>query len=462
MRISKLSDSPLNESQFSDVQQNPKILDTNFQVSHKPNCYYHPDQIITNFCRSTNCLLPLCPECVKVHAASHRSHGTHGEFDTIDNTVNECYQEITKNDLNFREDEVIFKDFLRMTSEYPALMHQKLMQSKAKLQEIIETYYNKLSIDLDKRVSLQVQRFQSEIQSSLSKMHQRQEQIKDFMANLRSQRVLKTSIHLLSSTFCAEQLALHKELQSIYNLLNSQKIDVLSDDNILHNINCNLVKYVNVHNSDLYKFDETRSPMTQKIITTVPQSMKTVSPTKNIMINTMKPTILPQNSQVTILPQNSQIILQNPQTLKNSQNLQNVKKSTNFQNSQVLQNIPVQNMVNTQQMSYQISPQNRPPIEAQQSRFLDSQNQKIHKVHPSIPGNPVMIELKSERSAKENPVNVGNYLNVRPNNANIPVYISQSPPVRVRSVSPPQQMVRVAYNGGSNGKMNSVYMENKI
>ena len=41
MRISKLSDSPLNESQFSDVQQNPKILDTNFQVVDQQIVYYH-------------------------------------------------------------------------------------------------------------------------------------------------------------------------------------------------------------------------------------------------------------------------------------------------------------------------------------------------------------------------------------------------------------------------------------
>lgn len=30
-------------------------------------CAFHPNEFITNFCRNMNCLLPLCPKCVKIH-----------------------------------------------------------------------------------------------------------------------------------------------------------------------------------------------------------------------------------------------------------------------------------------------------------------------------------------------------------------------------------------------------------
>ena len=31
------------------------------------NCAYHPKERITNFCKDPDCLLPLCPKCIKIH-----------------------------------------------------------------------------------------------------------------------------------------------------------------------------------------------------------------------------------------------------------------------------------------------------------------------------------------------------------------------------------------------------------
>jgi hypothetical protein len=30
-------------------------------------CYYHPDNILHNFCVNTDCALPLCPKCINIH-----------------------------------------------------------------------------------------------------------------------------------------------------------------------------------------------------------------------------------------------------------------------------------------------------------------------------------------------------------------------------------------------------------
>ena len=32
------------------------------------SCAFHTGEKITNFCTNRECLLPLCPKCVKIHA----------------------------------------------------------------------------------------------------------------------------------------------------------------------------------------------------------------------------------------------------------------------------------------------------------------------------------------------------------------------------------------------------------
>jgi hypothetical protein len=40
-------------------------------------CAFHPSEKITNFCTNKECLLPLCPKCVKIHTDEHIKMGTH-------------------------------------------------------------------------------------------------------------------------------------------------------------------------------------------------------------------------------------------------------------------------------------------------------------------------------------------------------------------------------------------------
>lgn len=34
-------------------------------------CAFHPEEFLTNFCMNKQCLLPLCPTCVKIHSVEH-------------------------------------------------------------------------------------------------------------------------------------------------------------------------------------------------------------------------------------------------------------------------------------------------------------------------------------------------------------------------------------------------------
>lgn len=40
-------------------------------------CAFHPSEKITNFCTNKECLLPLCPKCVKIHTDEHIKMGKH-------------------------------------------------------------------------------------------------------------------------------------------------------------------------------------------------------------------------------------------------------------------------------------------------------------------------------------------------------------------------------------------------
>jgi len=49
---------------------------------YKPkHCAFHPKELIFNFCKNSDCLLPLCPTCVKVHSEEHRVEQTYGQFE---------------------------------------------------------------------------------------------------------------------------------------------------------------------------------------------------------------------------------------------------------------------------------------------------------------------------------------------------------------------------------------------
>jgi hypothetical protein len=52
-------------------------------------CAFHNDELITNFCRSPECLLPMCPKCIRLHSEEHTSANTQPTFETIAAVVKE-------------------------------------------------------------------------------------------------------------------------------------------------------------------------------------------------------------------------------------------------------------------------------------------------------------------------------------------------------------------------------------
>jgi hypothetical protein len=51
------------------------------------NCAFHPEQLLTNFCCSSNCLLPLCPSCITIHINEHISLKTNPQLENIHDSI---------------------------------------------------------------------------------------------------------------------------------------------------------------------------------------------------------------------------------------------------------------------------------------------------------------------------------------------------------------------------------------
>lgn len=54
------------------------MSESQYQPRH---CAFHPKELIFNFCKNPECLLPLCPSCIKVHTEEHKTEKTYGQFE---------------------------------------------------------------------------------------------------------------------------------------------------------------------------------------------------------------------------------------------------------------------------------------------------------------------------------------------------------------------------------------------
>lgn len=108
--------------------------------------------------------------------------------------------------------------------------------------ELVETYFDKLSQDLFKRNAVQLNRAQITLHGSLDKLKDKSDQINELINNLQGDKSLKALIHLLSTSFLSEQQSCHIEFESLNSLLHAQKLDISTDDNVLHSINLEIVK----------------------------------------------------------------------------------------------------------------------------------------------------------------------------------------------------------------------------
>lgn len=69
--------SPLKPIYYFSDQESKTFRDSDLKLfkmqkdRYEVNCAFHPNEKITNFCKNSECLLPLCPKCIKIHTEEH-------------------------------------------------------------------------------------------------------------------------------------------------------------------------------------------------------------------------------------------------------------------------------------------------------------------------------------------------------------------------------------------------------
>ena len=91
---------------FSSMKKDQKLR-------HPPqvSCIYHPEFPLMNFCKNSDCLMPLCANCVSLHTIDHSQNGTYGQFDTIENVLCDSEKNLMNLDNKLREDFNNLKSF---------------------------------------------------------------------------------------------------------------------------------------------------------------------------------------------------------------------------------------------------------------------------------------------------------------------------------------------------------------
>lgn len=57
-------------------------------------CAFHPEEQLTNFCKSKECLLPLCPACVSIHVGEHITAKTNPELQHINDSIRDLHSNL--------------------------------------------------------------------------------------------------------------------------------------------------------------------------------------------------------------------------------------------------------------------------------------------------------------------------------------------------------------------------------
>lgn len=199
----------------------------------KIECKTHPKQAITNFCKHSQCFLPLCPECIVIHTAYHREKNWHGHFDTIENTVAFCDSKLSE----FEERLISFSDILPQTlshvKEEERLFYERLGEVKMGIIEMINEVFERIKREISDVYKDLIAGMSQDLNTLTKQLAFNIEELKKKRDGLENS-MTKTIIELYSSDFVIRQWEFQKDLEQFEDHLKDQIIYVdLKNSNFL-------------------------------------------------------------------------------------------------------------------------------------------------------------------------------------------------------------------------------------
>ena len=195
----------------------------------KIKCLYHKDNSITNFCKAPDCLMPLCPECVKIHTEDHTKVGTYGIYVTIDEVWTSVIQEIENIEDCYSKTKSRLQGLQHSNENAKAILLGRMNESKKKTIKLIDDFYRGIESEINEENSIYSKDDLIGMEFTNSKILERLNEIEKFRRKLRGGKFLKYLIIFISSGVFAEHSHYNQEIENYINQMN-EKLAFLRDD----------------------------------------------------------------------------------------------------------------------------------------------------------------------------------------------------------------------------------------
>lgn len=244
-------DSPLKPEMSGILHENTSILSL-----QRINCLFHKEQNITNFCKSPECLMPLCPECVKIHTEEHTQKGSYGMYETIEEVWGSIMGEIDRLQDSYSKTKSRLQGLQHSNENAKAILLGRLGESKRRMTKIIDDFYRGLEYEINEEHSIYSKEDLVGMDFTQNKIVERLQEVEKFRKKLRGHKFLKYIIIFISSGVVPEHMNYNQEIENYISQMDS-KLAFLRDDlqpNFLFNF---LSQYISLEN----KIENRQKPM---------------------------------------------------------------------------------------------------------------------------------------------------------------------------------------------------------
>ena len=211
------------------------------------HCVFHKSELLTNFCRTPNCWLPLCPECVKVHLTEHTAKGTPPEIDTLSSVREETLEQL--HDLKNAHDSTR-KQLADLKSSVSANQNSSLSsleQTRQQMLSSVNEFFDEIARDYTHKLQEKAKHEGKDLESLGNSLTEKSNQIENFIKKLENPNSFVKYLVMTQTSGLFPQA--HGGLEEIHSRmagLQRSEPEVRIDEAGLYSVKMDLARFVTI------------------------------------------------------------------------------------------------------------------------------------------------------------------------------------------------------------------------
>ncbi|CAD8119555.1 unnamed protein product [Paramecium sonneborni] len=223
----------------------------NFQL--QAPCLTHQGQSITNFCKQSACLMPLCPWCIPSHMDYHKQKGQYGELVTVDQMHEETLELINTQLTNLNQAIQLLQQFKDSKTDAHGQLHTKLSNAKQRVQQIVDQFFEELLNELDQVTKTDRTNLDVELQQMERSLNLKIQEFQGIDQKLKTSQYLKQIIQLQTTNFLQQAQQQRIECEAFIEEVSKHTLDIQIDEQELYFLRIQLGQYASIKNAEYYK-----------------------------------------------------------------------------------------------------------------------------------------------------------------------------------------------------------------